>query len=67
MATDVEAKSPIFDGSRQPANISGICFKNFRLKTVAGEFVASRQAGGPGSDNDNSMVDIQSFNYTQLE
>ena len=75
MAPDIEAESAIFDGSRKPAHIAGISFKNINLIAVAGEFIACRQTGRPGSDNHAPMiVDIRQITlpreglwYTRIE
>ena len=56
MATDIEAESSIFDGSREPSHAARISFKNFRLIAVAGKFVAGSKTGWPSSYNDDPKI-----------
>ncbi len=74
MATDIEAESAIFDGSREPSHAARISFKNFRLIAVAGKFVTGSETGWPSSYNDDpTMIGIRQipslrrFCYTRVK
>jgi hypothetical protein len=56
MASDIEAKPLVLDGSREATDIPRISFEDFRPVAIARELVAGGQAGRTCADDHHPMM-----------